>query len=57
MRIEPLLQIEELAEQLDHTFYCQTYLLASGHECDCGTNQIKGAVAKLKLNMWKELKR
>lgn len=54
MRVEPIFQIEEALDQLEHTFKCRTEYLVDGKKCACGVEAIRDALSKYRTNVWQE---
>lgn len=54
MHLDILVQVEEAADQLQHTRECETTQLYNGNRCNCGIQDLRDALEKYRLKMWKE---
>ena len=56
MNAEPIIQLEEVLERLEHTRKCVTERLYYGEKCCCKLQMIIDATAEYKMNVWKEMR-
>lgn len=54
MILEPIIQIEDSLDRLDHTRKCITEYLIIKQPCQCGLDEIKAALDKYSKNQWEE---
>lgn len=57
MNGELICSLEELSDRLEHTRKCTTEYLYEGRRCDCGAEDIREAIAKYRMSVWKEVTR
>jgi hypothetical protein len=54
MNIEPIANIEEALDQLQHTRKCETEYLYERKKCNCALQDIRDALLKYRHNVWEE---
>lgn len=54
MNHEPISQLEDNADQLQHTRACETSALYEGKRCTCGIQDLRDAIMKYRRNVWLE---
>ena len=54
MTLEPIIQLEENIDRLEHTHKCETEYLYEGRRCQCGVADLRDAMNKYRGNVWLE---
>ena len=56
MTLEPIIQLEESLDRLEHTRKCITEYLCNGMKCQCGLDSIRDLINRYRHNIWLENK-
>ena len=56
MTLEPIIQLEENLDRLEHTRKCITEYLCNEMKCQCGLDNIRDFINKYRHNIWLENK-